>query len=57
MSIQQFPASDGRFNPTEVLTDPVNKLRTSTAQALIDTPEEYARLSEACGGEVKKLAK
>ena len=41
MSIQQFPASDGRFNPTEVLTDPVNKLRTSTAQALIDTDFEY----------------
>jgi hypothetical protein len=41
MSIQQFPASDGRFNPTEVLTDPVNKLRTSSAQALIDTDFEY----------------
>ena len=41
MSIQQFPASDDRFNPTEVLTDPVNKLRTSTAQALIDTDFEY----------------
>ncbi len=41
MSIQQFPASDGRFNPTEILTDPVNKLRTSTAQALIDTDFEY----------------
>jgi hypothetical protein len=41
MSIQQFPASDGRFNPTEVLTDPVNKLRTSAAQALIDTDFEY----------------
>jgi len=41
MSIQQFPASDGRFNPVEILTDPVNKLRTSTAQALIDTDFEY----------------
>ena len=41
MSIQQFPPSDGRFNPTEVLTDPVNKLRTSSAQALIDTDFEY----------------
>jgi hypothetical protein len=41
MSIQQFPASDGRFNPTEVLTDPVNKLRTSQPQALIDTDFEY----------------
>jgi hypothetical protein len=41
MSIQQFPASDGRFNPTEVLTDPVGKLRTSVAQALIDTDFEY----------------
>ena len=32
-------------------------LKVESAQALIDTPEEYARLSEACGGEVKKLAK
>ena len=41
MSIQQFPASDGRFNPIEVLTDPVNKLRVSQPQALIDTDFEY----------------
>ena len=31
--------------------------KVEMAQALIDTPEEYARLSEACGGEVKKLAR
>lgn len=31
--------------------------KVEAAQALIDTPEEYARLSEACGGEVKKLAR
>lgn len=30
--------------------------KVDLAQALIDTPEEYARLSEACNGEVKKLA-
>ena len=41
MSIQQFPASDGRFNPTETLTDPVGKLRISQPQALIDTDFEY----------------
>ena len=41
MSIQQFPASDGRFNPIETLIDPVNKLRVSQPQALIDTDFEY----------------
>jgi hypothetical protein len=41
MSIQQFPESDGRFNPIETLIDPVNKLRVSSAQALIDTDFEY----------------
>lgn len=42
MSIQQFPAADGgRFNPIETLIDPVNKLRTSQPQALIDTDFEY----------------
>ena len=41
MSIQQFPASDSKFEPSEVLTDPVNKLRTSQPQALIDTDFEY----------------
>jgi hypothetical protein len=30
-----------RFNPSEELTDPVGKLRTSTPQALIDTDFEY----------------
>jgi hypothetical protein len=29
------------FQPSEVLTDPVNKLRTSSPQALIDTDFEY----------------
>jgi hypothetical protein len=41
MSIQQFPAADNRFNPIESLTDPVNKLRVSQGQALIDTDFEY----------------
>ena len=42
MSIQQFPASsDDRFNPIETLIDPVNKLRISPPQALIDTDFEY----------------
>lgn len=32
--------------------------RVKVAQALIDTPEEYARISESCGGEIKnRLAK
>lgn len=31
--------------------------KVELAQALIDTPEEYARLSKACNGEVQKLAK
>ena len=30
-----------RFSPSEELTDPVNKLRTSSPQALIDTDFEY----------------
>jgi len=33
------------FKPTEILTDPVNKLRTSTGQALIDTDFEYGQQS------------
>jgi hypothetical protein len=41
MSIQQFPAADGRMNPIESLVDPVNKLRVSQPQALIDTDFEY----------------
>jgi hypothetical protein len=41
MSIQQFPAPDNRFNPIETLVDPVNKLRVSQGQALIDTDFEY----------------
>ena len=41
MSIQQFPAADNRFNPIETLTDPVNRLRVSQPQALIDTDFEY----------------
>lgn len=28
--------------------------RVDAAQALIDTPEEYARVAESCGGEIKK---
>ena len=31
------------FNPSEMLMDPVNKLRTSSPQALIDTDFEYSR--------------
>ena len=30
-----------KFTPSEVMTDPVNKFRTSTPQALIDTDFEY----------------
>ena len=41
MSIQQFPAEEARFNPIENLIDPVNKLRISQPQALIDTDFEY----------------
>lgn len=42
MSIEQFPAtSNDRFNPIETLIDPVNKLRVSQPQALIDTDFEY----------------
>jgi hypothetical protein len=32
---------DEKFTPSEVYTDPVNKLRTSSPQALIDTDFEY----------------
>jgi hypothetical protein len=32
-----------KFAPSEVMTDPVNKLRTSTGQALIDTDFEYGQ--------------
>lgn len=31
--------------------------KVDAAQALIDTPEEYARLGETCGGEVKRRMK
>ena len=31
--------------------------KVDEAQALIDAPEEYARLAEACNGEIKKLAR
>jgi hypothetical protein len=41
MSIQQFPAADGRMNPIETLLDPVNKLRVSNPESLIDTDFEY----------------
>jgi len=42
MSVQQFPApAADRFNPIESLIDPVNKLRVSQPQALIDTDFEY----------------
>jgi len=41
MSIQQFPAADGRLNPIEPLIDPVNRLRVSQPQSLIDTDFEY----------------
>lgn len=33
---------DQSFTPSEVLTDPVNKFRTSSPQALIDTDFEYS---------------
>lgn len=31
--------------------------KVDQAQALIDAPEEYARLADACDGEIKKLAR
>lgn len=31
--------------------------RVESAQALIDTPEEYTRVSESCNGELQKLAR
>ncbi len=31
--------------------------KVEAAQALIDAPEEYARLAEACNGEIRKLAR
>ena len=40
ITIDEFEES---FKPSEVLTDPVNKLRTSTGQALIDTDFEYGQ--------------
>ena len=40
--IQIFAEDDNQYiEPSEVYTDPVNKFRTSTAQALIDTDFEY----------------
>jgi hypothetical protein len=38
--IDEFEES---FKPSDILTDPVNKLRTSTGQALIDTDFEYGQ--------------
>ena len=40
ITVDEFEES---FKPSEVLTDPVNKLRTSTGQALIDTDFEYGQ--------------
>lgn len=31
--------------------------RVEVAQALIDTPEEYARVAQTCNGEIKRLAR
>lgn len=31
--------------------------RVESAQALIDTPEEYARVAETCNGEIKNLGR
>ena len=42
ITIDEFEES---FKPSEILTDPVNKLRTSTGQALIDTDFEYGQQS------------
>lgn len=33
----------------------INKV--DAAQALIDTPEEYARVAESCGGEIRKITR
>jgi hypothetical protein len=41
MSSNIYPNPNSVFTPTEVLNDPVNKLRTSSPQALIDTDFEY----------------
>jgi hypothetical protein len=31
--------------------------RVESAQRLIDTPEEYTRVSGACGGEIERVAR
>jgi hypothetical protein len=31
--------------------------KVESAQSLIDTPEEYARVSESCNGEIQKLTR
>lgn len=41
MGIQQFPIGDTTIEANELLYDPVNKLRVSTPQSLIDTDFEY----------------
>ena len=41
MGISQTPAALQSFTTEEVLTDPVQKMRISTPQALIDTDFEY----------------
>ena len=41
MSINKLPLTDSQFQGTENLTDPVQKFRVSTGQALIDTDFEY----------------
>ena len=41
MGIQQFPIGDTTIEANELLYDPVNKLRVSMPQSLIDTDFEY----------------
>ena len=41
MAIQQLPTGETAFKPTELFNDPVNKLRVSQPQSLIDTDFEY----------------
>ena len=41
MAIQQLPTGETTFKPSELFNDPVNRLRVSQPQSLIDTDFEY----------------
>ena len=38
---------DEKFSPSETYLDPINKLRVSTPQSLIDTDYEYSKIGRA----------